>query len=216
MNTTLKQGTISIVIAEDHKQLREQYVQSLTSYNIRTIGQADNGEQTLKLLERLEPDVLLLDLGMPIMDGNAVMKKIQVLYPKLKVIILSHYDSSILVKDFIARGAMGYIPKNEGDVTVLVDAIQRVNNGETVVIETKSFEKNIDRLFSKRQIQMIPMMCDGLTNKQMAENLGIAERSVEKQRQKIYFKSNVGDFTSFLKFAVKKGLDYLSISRTTK
>lgn len=206
MNT---EEPITIIIAEDHKMLREKYIEILEPYGIHTIGQAANGQQTLELLEKHSPHILLLDLNMPVMDGSTTMNKIMSGHPDTKIIILSYHNSDLLINDYIDRGAKGYLPKDQADVEVLADTIKRVAKGETVIIRSENKDEHFEHIFTKRQVEIIPLICDGLTNREIAEEIGITERAIEKQKQKLYIKTKTHNLTSFLSYAIRQGLHFL-------
>lgn len=200
--------SLSILFAEDKELYRKTILRELEDYNINCIGQAQNGRELLRHLKSKKPDVILLDLEMPVMDGNEAMRKIMETYPEARVIIMSLHNGEELVEDYIRRGARAYVSKDMicGNIEILVEAINQVAAGQLFKQEDKYTDR---KKFTNRQMEMIPLICDELTNKQIATELGILERSVEKQRQKIYTRSNATGATSFLKYAFKKGLDFL-------
>lgn len=201
---------ITVIIAEDHALLREKYSENLARHNIQTIGQASNGVETLELLRKNKPDVVLLDLQMPIMDGNMTMTKIMELYPETKVIILSFYYSELLVNEYMDRGAKGYVPKQKGLDENFIDGIKDVSEGGIYIVKVENEVTEIIRSYTKKQIEIIPMICEGFTNKEIAAVVGVSERAIEKQKQKLFFKTGSDNITSFLKFAFKQGFDYLN------
>ncbi|MCC6371542.1 MAG: response regulator transcription factor [Bacteroidia bacterium] len=125
---------ISIIITEDKKIFRDIVVAELATHGILCLAEADNGEELLKLLRaKKKPDVVLLDLEMPVMNGNKTMEILAANFPQVKVIILSSHHEITLMEHFIAMGAKGYVPKNisSGSIEILVDAIKKVHQGET-------------------------------------------------------------------------------------
>ena len=183
-------------------------IQDLVPFNINCIGEARNGKELLALLNNHAPDVVLLDLNMPVMDGNEAMQSIQKLYPTPKVIVLSMHNEEELVDDYVGRGAKGYIPKDAATVPILVEAITTVHEGGTYIYRLPLLRKK----YTPRQIEMIPLICEGLTNKDIGQEVGISERAVEKQRQKIYEKAGATKAVDFYKYAFKQGLDFLNRS----
>ena len=199
---------INILYAEDRLHYRKGIIAELEDRNIYCIGEAENGKELLRLLKTKMPDVILLDLEMPVMNGNEAMNQIMNDFPGAKVLVMSlHYEVE-LIEDYIKRGAKGYVSKDVicGNMDLLVEAIQKIKAGE---IFKQTLPKSERKKFTARQREMIPLICDEMTNKEIAEELGIKERSVEKRRQKNYSRSNSAGATSFLKFAFKKGLDLL-------
>lgn len=208
------ENPVQIIFTDDKEKFRKAILDELKLYNIECIGQAENGKQLLKLLEVKTPDVVLLDLEMPVMDGNEAMKQIMELYPETKVIILSLYNESLLVEDYIRRGAKGYLAKDEiaGDIELLAHAIERVSEGEVFIsLRVEKVGKKHVKIkgYSSRQKEIIPLLCEGKTNKEISEEIGIVVRSVEKQRQKIYEKTNSSKSIDFFKYAFVRGLQFL-------
>jgi two-component system, NarL family, nitrate/nitrite response regulator NarL len=198
---------IRILYAEDKPLYRKMIVEELSVFNVECIGEANNGLELLELLRAHTVDLVLLDLEMPMMDGNTTMKEIMVRFPETKILVISLHLEHELINDYLNRGAKGYIGKDTicGDIFKLKEAIQRIHNGE-VYIDNSTLTP---RIFTARQVEIIPLICDELTNKEIASRLGINERTVERQRNKIYKRSNSSGSTSFLKYAFKRGLDLL-------
>ncbi len=198
--------SIKIIFADDNDLWRRRLIQDLVPHNILCIGEAHNGQQLLELLKSTSPDIILLDLRMPVMDGNHAMQFIPKDYPNAKVIILSmHYDEE-LIDDYVARGVRGYIPKDLMTIDLLVTAIREVKNSGTYIYRPAMERQK----YTPRQIEMIPLICDGLTNKEIAREIGITEWGVEKQRQKIYAKTGAKKAVDFYKYAFRQGLDFLN------
>ncbi|MCC6370105.1 MAG: response regulator transcription factor [Bacteroidia bacterium] len=203
---------IKIIFTEDKEVFRKTVIEELAEYGIICIGEASNGKELLRQLKDKHPDVILLDLEMPVMNGNETMTHLRRDYPDARVLIMSlHYEGE-LITDYIRRGAKGYVSKDAicGNIELLVEAIKKINTSE-IFIQHPELCKSTT--FSPRQIEMIPLLCDELTNKQIAERMGILERSVEKQRQKIYSKTGSAAAASFFKYAFKRGLDLLERRR---
>ncbi|MEO6305709.1 MAG: response regulator transcription factor, partial [Bacteroidia bacterium] len=156
--------------------------------------------------------VILLDLEMPVMDGNAAFTFISKKYPNIKVIILSLHFEPLLTENYIERGAKGYLPKDAimENPILLINAIRKVNEGGVFVFE-KPEKKN---KFSNRQKEILPLIFEGKTNEEIAKEIGITKRAVEKQKQKIYQKSGVEKIIDFYKYAFSRGLQFLG--RNTK
>ena len=203
--------TTKIVFTDNVERYRKIILQELLPYGIACIGEASNGAELLKLLPKVKPDVLLLDLEMPVMDGNETLSHIMEEFPETKVIILSMHYQPILVENYIQRGARGYISKDEiaGDMSLLAAAIEDVKQGK-IFVHHLSQRMQLDPVnYSKRQKQAAPMICNGYTNEQIAKELRIGVRGVEKLRSKIYSKINGGKAIDFYRYAFSKGLQFL-------
>lgn len=201
-------SNIKIIYAEDHVQFRTAIVQELESRGITVIGQCSNGKELIRQ-RALWPDVVLLDLEMPVMDGNKTLDYIMEHWPKTKVIIVSMHYEELLVENYINRGAMGYISKDAfaGDIELLVKAITKVSEGSTYVHHVPVQREKL----SVRQKEMISFMVEGYTNKDIASEIGLTERSVEKQKQKIYQKVGGSRAIDFYKYAFSRGLQFLGV-----
>ena len=197
--------SIRIIFADDKEMWRKHLIQDLAPFDIACIGEAGNGEELLEQLKTKKPDVVLLDLRMPVMDGNHTMQLLKEQYPKIKVIILSMHDEEELIHDYLTRGAKGYLSKDELTVDILVSAIRKVAAAGTYVHKTR----NSTEKYTARQLEMIPLLCEGMTNKEIAKEIGITEWGVEKQRQKIYAKTGAKRAVDFYKYAFLQGLDFL-------
>lgn len=200
---------ITFLFADDKELFRKAILQNIThQQRISCIGQAANGAELLKLLKIKRPHVVLLDLEMPVMDGNEAMRRMMELYPDSKILILSYHYEAELVENYLSRGARGYLCKDaiSGNVQLLLDAIEKIHDGEVFVHHLPVLTKNN---FTRYQIELIPLMCEDMTNKEIAEVLGIHQRSVEKRKQRLFSKTNTESSSSFLKFAIKKGFDFL-------
>lgn len=198
---------IEIIIAEDKELLRKAIIRDLCHYNIRITGEAANGKMLLKLLQSKRPDVVLLDLDMPVMDGNEAMNHLMKDFPETKVVILTLHNEFLLAENYLARGARGFIPKDEiaGDIGILVKAITRVKEGG-IYIHPKLGEK---RHFTKRQKDILPLLFEGKTNEQIASEIGMSKRGMEKSRRRIYEKVGTDHGIGFYKFAFSRGLQFL-------
>lgn len=204
---------IQIFFADDSTIFRKIILRELLSYDIFCSGEASNGKDLLKLLSKKQPDVVLLDLEMPVMDGNETLEIIQEKYPETKVIIVSSYDNAALLEDYYSRGVRAYLSKHEiaNAIKDLADVISKVHRGE--IFYRTVPDTPMVKHYSLRQKEIISIICHGKTNKEIAHELGILERSVEKQRQKIYEKTNAEGTVSFLRYAFKNGLDLLGVKR---
>lgn len=209
---------IKLIITDDKEEYRRIFMSMIDGYTfIDVIAQAENGKVLLNLLRTRRPDVILLDLNMPVMDGNETFRQICKSYPQAKVIILSQHFEPVLVENYIQRGARGYLPKDAimSNETLLVNAISKVKAGGTFVYDNKLEEGDH---FTRRQKELLPLIFDGYTNDAIAKEIGISRRAVEKHKQKLYEK--VGSIRSidFYKYAFLRGLQFVGriVGKTKK
>lgn len=202
---------ISILIAEDHKLFRQLLITSLKEYNINTIAEAEDGFQLLELLKTKKPDLILLDIEMPKMDGSETFSKIRDLYPELKIIFLTTHTENTLIDCFYEKGAKAYLTKNTNNET-LVETIRLVYENKfvrTYKTEKQKIESEQKIKFSKRESEMIPLIVEGKSNKQIADKLSIGNKTVEAHKKNMFKKTKTQSAVGFVSYILKKGLNYL-------
>jgi DNA-binding NarL/FixJ family response regulator len=196
---------IRVIYAEDHIGFRQTVIRELNALGIRNVTGVSNGKELIDSMSP-RPDVVLLDLQMPVMNGSQTLDQILKNWPGTRIIIVSMHFEEMLVENYLARGAKGYISKDAfaGNMELLVKAIHKVASGKTFRPEVEEDEK-----FSPRQKELIPLIVEGYTNKEISARTGILQRSVEKQKQRIYSKVGDGRAVEFYKYAFSRGLQFL-------
>ncbi len=207
---------INLMIVDDELLFREGLVYLLKKYGIETTSVADNGEQALERLKKYSPDLVLLDLEMPILNGSITLDKMLMQYPNIKVIIITSYHDEELIKDHFNRGAFGFVSKKE-EIKTVVSAIKSVHKG--IVYEKNipdlikmKCEKNghyYQLIYSEREKEIINHLCKAVSVKDISKKLSIAGSTIETQLTAIYKKANVKNRAEFLALAFDKGLQYL-------
>lgn len=208
-------GNLKIFIADDHQIL----IDGLTSFfnelaGFEVIGHANDGLVLLQEIATKIPDFILLDLNMPKLDGMATLKKIKFSYPNIKVIILSNYHQSQLIKETKALGANGYVLKN-GSKSDLLSAIETVQNGKfyfpveeeqpnNQFVFTDEFMKK--HQLTKREVEIIRLVCEELSSKEIADKLFIAEFTVTTHRRNILSKLAIKNTPALINFAKQNGI----------
>jgi DNA-binding NarL/FixJ family response regulator len=207
--------TIKVLIADDHHVVRRGLVFFLkTQKDIEIVGEAANGEEALTLVGKLQPDVVLMDLVMPMMDGIEATKKIKELFPHTKILILTSFSDQDHVIPAIRAGASGYQLKDiEPDQ--LVEAIKSVYRGESqlhpkvtshVMTHLYQGEKKEEKLLeelTKREKEVLAEIAKGKSNKEIAASLMITEKTVKTHVSNILAKLNLADRTQAALYAVK-------------
>lgn len=210
--------SINIVIADDHKMVREGLIQLLEfDSDIKVIGEASDGEECLKLLETITPDVLLLDINMPKYNGIQVLEKLQYNKSKLKVLILTiHNEIEYLIKA-VDIGVKGYVLK-DSDSNDLKKAIYAIHNGENYIqpnlspylkekLNIRAVRKaNQFKLLTKRELEVLELIAGGLLNKEIAYTLNISEKTVKNHVSNIFKKIGVSDRTQAAVYAIKNNI----------
>jgi len=213
----MARNKINIVITDDHKLFRKGIIALLEDFDfIGEIGEASNGAELLELLAGMEnlPDVILLDLRMPVMDGVEAQQKIRSLYPGVKVIILTMEDDEQYILHLISEGVNGYLLKN-ADPDEMENAIVKVvekgfcfsdNISSLVIQNLKKKEKAEDKFnpdFTERELQILELICRDFSNSEIADLKQISIRTVEGYRQKLVDKSGAKNIAGLVVLALK-------------
>ena len=174
------------------------------------VGQGNNGEEAIKYADILSPDLILMDIDMPIMSGIQATREIKRLFPDIKIIIISMHNEKGIIKKVLNEGADGYLIKNSTKDEV-IDAIDRVLSGEKYfsddvlnIMENKDTNQDdigIINQLTQREIEIIENVALGLTNKEIAEKLFISHRTVDTHRTNIMKKIDVTNVAGLIRFA---------------
>ncbi len=208
---------IKIIIADDHSMIREGLKQLLElDGDIQVVGEVGNGEECLKQIEKLNPDVVLLDINMPVMDGITMLEKLRSsAYKNQKVLILTIHNEVEYLRRALEIGVEGYVLK-DADSSVLKKAIYTVNSGEKYIDVTMVpllKEKKIckhqlteEEKLTKREIEVLKLLAEGLFNKEIAYKLSISEKTVKNHVSNIFKKIGVFDRTQAAVYAIKNNI----------
>lgn len=212
---------INVFLVEDHEILRSGVKALLsTQQNIHVIGEASNGLEAFEKLKRINPDVLLMDINMPVMDGVESTKKIKAEYPHTKVLVLSVHSQETYLVDMLQAGAEGYILKNSS-TEELVYAIQKIANDGIYI--GPEFTLNMlakygpgsspdsrsvanDLKISDREMDVLKLIAKGLTNNEIAQRLFTSVRTIETRRKKLLEKTRTINTATLIYFATANGL----------
>ncbi len=204
---------IKIVITEDHKMFRESLKTIFTKANIaQVIGEASNGKELLKLLPTLKPDIILMDIAMPEMDGVETSRLVMEKYPDMKILALSSFSDAQNYYKMTQAGVKGFVLKSSS-LDELKLAINEVYNNKSwfsnellqnVIKEQVNVEKdkNIDDL-SEREVEIIGLICEGDTNNQIADTLNLSADTVKWHRANIMSKTGCSNAASLVIYAIK-------------
>lgn len=207
---------VEVVIVDDHVMVREGIKQLLEmDGDIRVIGEASDGEEGLKVVEATDPDVLLLDVNMPKMNGLEVLQKIKESGIKRKVLILTIHNEVEYLLKAIEIGVDGYVLK-DSELSVLRRAIFAVNEGNTYIqsslapllkqrLEEPDVVENNEEGLTKREMEVLKLIAEGLYNKEIADRLTISEKTVKNHVSNIFRKIDVSDRTQAAVFAIRSG-----------
>src|SRR4051794_24833911 len=216
-DNTLK---IKLLITDDHAVFRTGVKTSLAHFrDIEVIGEAENGAQLLKLLRYLQPDVILLDIQMPLMDGITTLPEVKKLQPTAKVIMLTMNDDIEMISRLMEIGANSYLTKNSDSETIY-EAIKTVYTKEfffndytnkamlSGLRNKRVVEQHLpDEVeLSNKELQVLRLMCDEKTTKEIADIVEISPRTVEAIRDRLKIKTGAKSTAGLILYAVKHGI----------
>jgi len=211
---------IRILIADDHEMVRDGLIVMASKIEeFQIIDDAKDGLELVQLTRRHRPDVILSDVKMPGLNGIQAAEIILKEHPHIGIIALSSFDEENLILDMLNAGAKGYLLKNAGKKE-LIEAVTTVYKGRPYysreisqklakVISGRSpfsAQKKIQEKFTEREMEVIRLICDGLSSKQIADKLGIKTRTIERYRDNIMDKMEVKNAAGVVNYAFKHGL----------
>jgi DNA-binding NarL/FixJ family response regulator len=213
-------STIKIAIADDYKIFREGLKVGFSAdENLEVIMEADNGEDLLKALEAMTPDVIIMDLKMPIMDGMEATKAVRKKYPAIKVLVVTMYDDDKFIIHLMENGANGYLLKNTEPDEIRKSIYAVHENGyyfndvvnkallKKLVLKNNlkpSFNQNVE--LTEREMEVLKLICEEKTAAEIAKDIFLSPRSVEGIRQRLIEKVGVRNTAGLVMFAVKNSM----------
>ena len=213
-------GKIRVLLVDDHAIIRAGVRMLLeTQPDVEVAGEAEGGRDGVRLAEELRPDVVVMDLSMPDMDGFEATRRIKQLSPGIAVLALTMHDSEEYFFEVLKAGASGYVPKKAAP-TDLVTAIRAVSTGGVFLFPTvakslvgdylKRVEAGGERAsydgLTDREREVLKLIAEGHTNQEIADQLVISSKTVERHRANIMDKLNLHSRTELVKYAIRKGL----------
>ena len=208
---------IRVMIADDHSLIREGLRQLLEfDGSIKVVGEASNGEECLIKLEKFNPEVLLLDINMPVKNGIEVLKQMKADQSQIKVLILTVHNELEYLISAVDIGVDGYILK-DSESSELKNAIRVVRDGENYIqpklipaMNNKLINRDADKdkiaSLTNRELEVLVQVANGMFNKEIATSLNISERTVKNHISNIFKKIDVSDRTQAAVFAIKNNI----------
>jgi DNA-binding NarL/FixJ family response regulator len=220
---------ITVLLAEDHTIVREGLRTLLEAEgDIRVVGEAETGRQAVALTRKLRPAVVVMDIAMPLLNGLEATGQIRRDVPDTKVIILSAHSDEAYVEQVIALGAAGYLVKQTSS-HVLSEAIREVQKGNTFFSPSVAkhlhdhyessphragLRKKKGERLTSREVEVLQLIAEGKANKQVAAELGISVKTVEKHRQHLMERLNIHDTAGLTRYAIVAGIIESSVQLT--
>jgi DNA-binding NarL/FixJ family response regulator len=222
----MKQETgdvINVMIVDDHVLYRAGVKTALSSKkDIKIIAEADNGAHLLSMLKGIQPDVILLDIQMPIMDGIATLPEVKKLYPGIKIIMLTLLDDQSMITKLMELGANSYLVKTS-DAEVIYEAIKTCHQQEFYfnALTNKALLNNLrqknnmttpfklqqeDATLNDKEITILRLMCEEKSTREIAEAVELSPRTIEAIRDKLKLKTGAKSTAGLIMFAVKNKL----------
>ena len=222
---------IRLMLVDDHDVVRTGLRSFLeTQAGLKVVAEANSGDLAIRTAEQVQPDVIVMDITMPNMDGLEATRRLKVLCPQCKVLALTVHEDKQYFFEMLAAGAAGYVTK-QAAAEELVSAIRAVASGQVylqptlarwllddyrrllqqlpadgrTVLPAESGNKALEVL-SDRERQVLELVADGLTNPQIGEQLGISFKTVARHRERIMNKLNLHSSAELVKFAIRTGL----------
>jgi DNA-binding NarL/FixJ family response regulator len=206
--------TIRVVLADDHQLVRQSLKALLEREGFQVAGEASDGQEALRLVPTVCPDVAILDISMPTLNGLDAARELKKSSPKTKTILLTQHDEDQYVTEALRAGVRGYVLKNQA-ATDLVHAIQQVCRGEIYL--SPSISRTVVEAFlsktalptdplTSRERQILQLIGEGKSSKELAALLGISVKTAESHRTRLMRKLDIHELASLVRYAIRRGL----------
>ncbi len=209
---------VRILLADDHAMLRDGVRMVLEAHpGFEVVGTADNGTEAVALAHSLQPDIAVLDVAMPELNGLDATREIRACCPETAIVILSMHEGEDYLREALRAGAAGYVLKRAA-AKELVGAIQAVQRGESYLDPAltrtliSDYVRKVDRTdlpadaLTERELEVLKLVAEGLTNRQIAAKLDISIKTVQSHRANLMDKLDLHDRTELVRYAIRRGL----------
>ncbi len=213
---------IRLILVDDHQLVRTGIANLLTGEaGFEIIGEAADSKDLFELLKQSQPEIIVLDIALPGMSGIEITKKLHNNFPGIRILILSMHTTEEFIFNAINSGARGYLPKNTSRKE-LIEAINAIHRGEEYFAESisnvilKSYikkaksdsaeDENNENLLSKREIEVLKLFAEGMTNQEIADKLFISIRTVESHKNHIMARLELKTTVDLVKFAIRNNI----------
>jgi DNA-binding NarL/FixJ family response regulator len=207
----------NVILVDDHVLFRNGFKMLLENLShIKVIGEAANGQEFLELLQLKQPDLVFLDISMPVMDGCVAAQKALSQFPGLKIIVLSMYGDESYYYNLVEKGVKGFLLKSSDfkEVTMAIDTVveggnyisQELMTNLMMNMRQSSQQKDSHADLSERELEILIEVCKGLSTPEIADKHYISKRTVEKHRANILLKTNCKNTASLVMYAINNHL----------
>jgi DNA-binding NarL/FixJ family response regulator len=207
-----KEPTIRVVLADDHDLVRSGIGALLSAIDgVEVAAEARDGGELLQILQTVKADIVITDIAMPGLDGYAAAERIRAEYPEVRVLILSAHDSVDAVKRAVASGACGFLRKNaqrfelEMALRSVMHSGSYFGNGVAQLL-LRDGEQEPAKLLTSRQLEVLVLIAQGRSSKEIAYQLGLSSKTVDVHRARIMERLDLHDVASLARYAVRNGL----------
>ena len=214
-----KHKKIKVFLVDDHPIVREGVRSYLTSHDIAVVGEAADAPEAISKIKKLKPDVIVLDVNLPSLDGGELARRLRRLVPKARLIAFSIHSSEEYVVRMARCGVQGYVMKDQ-PTAELLNAIRQVSGGglhfpagmnEALLAPAPKFPpaQTGGSALTGRELEVLTLLAEGLSNKGVAAKLGISARTAETHREHLSHKLNILTIAGLTKYAIQHGLTSL-------
>lgn len=206
---------IRILLADDHVLVRQGFKMILSAQSdMQIVGEATNGREAVEQGEKLQPDVVLMDVTMPELNGIEATRRLVVASPRTRVLALSMHKDAVYVREILRAGARGYLLKDSADAD-LIAAVRSVAKGEgylspavsdAVLTDYRRHVTDPLDLLTTREREVLQMIAEGKTNKEIATTLNLSVYTIEAHRGRVMEKLNLHSTGELVRFALRSGL----------
>lgn len=203
-----------IVLADDHQMFRQGLRQLLERQGFEVVGEASDGHEAVRVVKELNPSVAILDFSMPLLNGIDAAREIQKRSPNTQVLLLTMFEDSVYVLEALKAGIRGYVLKGQASAD-LIAAISDILNGtiylspgisETVVKASISQNRQMSEPLTDRERQVVQLVAEGHTTKEIAALLDISVKTAESHRSRVMQKLDIHDTANLVRYAIRRGL----------
>jgi DNA-binding NarL/FixJ family response regulator len=212
MKTEKGKQVVRVVLADDHDLVRSGIKALLSMVDgVEVIAEARDGKELVTLVEDLKPDIVMTDISMPGMDGITAIAEIHERDPKVRMLVLSMYDTVDFVKRAVTNGACGYLMKDAPpfELEQAVRSVMATGSYFSPIIAQRLLqpsEPSVDDELTHRQVEILKLIAQGRASKEIAYELGLSPKTVDVHRARIMERLQLNDIASLTRYAVRKGL----------